>query len=234
MSGEHTRRDLLLAAERLFAAGGIDGPSMREISKAAGQLNTSALQYHFGDRQAVLAAIIDRHHRDIETHRLGLLDALELDGEPPGELDGEPAGEPAGEPGLRALAAALVLPQAARLDHHDGGPEYLQIIAEVTARPERFAASFAAASAAPSMVRWRALVTPFLPPAAVGPPLHRRFAAIRFLNGELATRAREHHRPDHRLFASHLVDLVTAILAAPVSAQTSRHIHSGTPSPADR
>jgi AcrR family transcriptional regulator len=222
MSGEGTRRDLLLAAERLFAADGIDGPSMREISKAAGQLNTSALQYHFGDRQAVLAAIIDRHHRDIESHRLGLLDALELDGELDGDL------------GLRELAAALVLPQAARLDHDDGGPEYLQIIAEVTARPERFAASFAAASAAASMVRWRALVTPFLPPAAVGPPLHRRFAAIRFLNGELATRAREHHRPDHRLFASHLVDLVTALLAAPVSAQTSRHIHSGPPSPADR
>ncbi|WP_261559960.1 TetR/AcrR family transcriptional regulator [Frankia tisae] len=222
MSGEDTRRDLLLAAERLFAAGGIDGPSMREISKAAGQLNTSALQYHFGDRQSVLAAIIDRHHRDVEPHRLGLLDTLELDGEPPGES------------GLRELAAALVLPQAARLDHHDGGPEYLQIIAEVTARPERFAASFAAVSAAPSMVRWRALVTPFLPPAAVGPPLHRRFAAIRFLNGELATRAREHHRPDHRLFASHLVDLVTAILAAPVSAQTSRHIHSSPPNPADR
>ncbi|CAJ61698.1 MULTISPECIES: TetR/AcrR family transcriptional regulator [Frankia] len=234
MSGEHTRRDLLLAAERLFAAGGIDGPSMREISKAAGQLNTSALQYHFGDRQAVLAAIIDRHHRDIETHRLGLLDALELDGEPPVGLPGKIPGEPDGNPGLRALAAALVLPQAARLDHHDGGPEYLQIIAEVTARPEHFATSFATASAAPSMVRWRALVTPFLPPAAVGPPLHRRFAAIRFLNGELATRAREHHRPDHRLFASHLVDLVTAILAAPVSAQTSRHIHSDAPSPVDR
>ncbi|WP_261570630.1 TetR/AcrR family transcriptional regulator [Frankia gtarii] len=218
MSGEDTRRDLLLAAERLFAAGGIDGPSMREISKAAGQLNTSALQYHFGDRQSVLAAIIERHHRDVEPHRLGLLDTLEF----------------AGGSGLSELAAALVLPQAARLDHRDGGPEYLQIIAEVTARPERFAASFAAVSAAPSMVRWRALVTPFLPPAAVGPPLHRRFAAIRFLNGELATRAREHHRPDHRLFTSHLVDLVTAILAAPVSAQTSRHIHSGPQNPADR
>ncbi|EIV91516.1 TetR/AcrR family transcriptional regulator [Frankia sp. QA3] len=218
MSGEDTRRDLLVAAERLFAAGGIDGPSMREISKAAGQLNTSALQYHFGGRQSVLAAIIDRHHRDIETHRLGLLDTLEF----------------AGEPELRGLAAALVLPQAARLDHPDGGPEYLQIIAEVTARPERFAGCFAAASAAPSMVRWRGLVTPFLPPAAVGPPLHRRFAAIRFLNGELANRAREHHRPDHRLFASHLVDLVTAILTAPVSAQTNRHIRSSPPSPADR
>ena len=61
-----------------------------------------------------------------------------------------------------------------------------------------------------------------LPPEAVGRPLHRRFAVVRFVHGELASRARERGgRGDHRLFASHLVDLVTAMLAAPVSPWTT-------------
>jgi hypothetical protein len=47
---------------------------------------------------------------------------------------------------VRDLAAALALPQAAKLDDSDGGPEYLQITAEVTARPERFATAFATAA----------------------------------------------------------------------------------------
>jgi hypothetical protein len=38
---------------------------------------------------------------------------------------------------------------------------------------------------------------------------------------ELARRAESPRRKDDRLFASHLIDLVTAILGAPISDQTS-------------
>jgi AcrR family transcriptional regulator len=204
-----TRRELVNAAERLFAAERIDGPSLREISKAAGQLNTNALQYHFGQRDAVLNAILEKHAATIEPHRLGLLDQMDR------SVEVDP----------RDVAAALVLPQAAKLDDADGGPEYLQIVAEVTARQDRFAETFALAAQARSMERWSKRAGALLPPAAVGRPLHRRFAAIRFCTGELASRAREARRRDHRLFTSHLVDLVTAVLSAPVSAETTRLIH---------
>ena len=74
----------------------------------------------------------------------------------------------------------------------------------------------------PSLVRWSQLVEPFLPPQAVGRPLHRRFTAIRFVHNELGSRAKERQRrADHRLFTSHLIDVVCGLLTAPVSAETS-------------
>ena len=208
MAGEETRLDLVTAAERLFAARGIDTPSLREITRDAGQRTTSALQYHFGDRDELLRAVLAKHERDVDRHRHVLLDQHALG-------DG---------PDLGALAAALVLPYVAKLDDPDGGCEYLQVVGEVISRPVRFAGVLPSATAGSSMHRWSRAVGPLLPPEAVGRPLHRRFAAIRFLHGELASRARERSRRDHRLFTSHLVDLVTAVLAAPVSPSTKRLI----------
>jgi hypothetical protein len=51
-------------------------------------------------------------------------------------------------------------------------------------------------------------------------PLHSRFTARRIMFVELARRAESPRRKDDRLFASHLIDLVTAILNAPISKQT--------------
>lgn len=209
MSPTDTRGALLSAAERLFADGGIDGPSLREITRAAGQRNTSALQYHFGDRDELLRAVLERHLRSVDANRSALLDQLDLIG----------GGDE------RGLAAALVLPLVAKLDDADGGPEYLQVAGEVVARPVRFADLLPLLMAGPGMARWSKAVEPLLPAEAVGRPLHRRFAAMRFVHGELASRARERRtRSDHRLFTSHLVDLVTALLAAPVSPDTARLI----------
>jgi AcrR family transcriptional regulator len=59
--GTRTRDRIIEAAERLFAARGIHGVSLREITHAAGQRNNTALQYHFGDRTGVLRAIAERH-----------------------------------------------------------------------------------------------------------------------------------------------------------------------------
>jgi AcrR family transcriptional regulator len=210
-SSVDTRDALVAAAERLFAEAGIDGPSLREITRVASQRNTSALQYHFGDRDDLLRAVLERHERTIETNRQALLDQFELGGD---HCD------------LRALVATLVIPHVAKLNDPDGGREFLQVAAEVVARPVRFAELLPVVIQGRSMLRWSYAVEPLLPSHVVGPPLHRRFAAIRFLHGELASRAREHHAPsDHRLFTSHLVDLITGLLAAPVSADTARLMH---------
>ena len=59
-----------------------------------------------------------------------------------------------------------------------------------------------------------------LPPRVVGPPLHRRYTAMRFAHIELGRRATEVvHRSD-ALFTSHLLDLVTSILVTPLSPET--------------
>lgn len=208
------RLAIVRAAEELFASEGIEGPSLREIARRAGQGNTNAAQYHFGDRDGLLLAVLDRHRSRMEARRDELLDMVE------GTAPVDP----------RTLSTALVAPLVAELAEADGGPAHLQIVAEVLARPVRFATTLDTLWAAPSIRRWSRLVEPLLPPEAVGRPLHRRFAVMRFVHGELASRARERGgRGDHRLFASHLIDLVAAMLSAPVSPWTTELIR-----PADR
>ena len=53
------RLAIVRAAEELFASEGIEGPSLREIARRAGQGNTNAAQYHFGDRDGLLLAVLD-------------------------------------------------------------------------------------------------------------------------------------------------------------------------------
>lgn len=208
-----SRLAIVRAAEELFASEGIEGPSLREIARRAGQGNTNAAQYHFGDRDGLLLAVLARHRDRVEDRRAPLLDEVERS-DPP-------------EP--RSLSTALVAPLVAELTEPDGGAAHLQIVAEVLARPVRFAATLDAHWQAPSIRRWSQLVEPLLPVEAVGRPLHRRFAVLRFVHGELASRARERGgRGDHRLFASHLVDLVTAMLAAPVTPWTTDLIRPST------
>jgi TetR/AcrR family transcriptional regulator, regulator of cefoperazone and chloramphenicol sensitivity len=55
-----TREKLIRAAEYLFARSGLDVP-IREIHERAGQRNASAIQYHFGSKQELITAILDRH-----------------------------------------------------------------------------------------------------------------------------------------------------------------------------
>jgi AcrR family transcriptional regulator len=56
-----TRERFIQAAQQLFAERSIDSVSLNEITVAAGQKNRNALQYHFGNRDGLLQAIIDKH-----------------------------------------------------------------------------------------------------------------------------------------------------------------------------
>src|SRR5690349_7259062 len=74
---EVTKRQLISAAESLFAERGIDGVSLREITVAAGVRNSTALQYHFGTREGLVRAVLKKHFDGIEVHRNALLDEYE-------------------------------------------------------------------------------------------------------------------------------------------------------------
>ena len=192
-----TRERLIAAAEELFAAQGIEAVSLREIVRASGARNATALQYHFGDRAGLVRAVLEKHHLDVDTRRHALLDELGPD------LD------------LRSLARALVEPLAAKLP--DAGA-YLQIMAELMNRPSPALDPAAFDDPADSMFRWRTLAASLLSEEALR--LHRRFVVLRFAVVELARRADTGPHADDRLFTSHLVDLVTALLDAAVSAET--------------
>jgi AcrR family transcriptional regulator len=69
-----TRDKLLDAAARLFAEHGIDNVSIAQIVRRAGQRNASAVQYHFGNRDEVLRALLARHVPAIAEQRHQLLE----------------------------------------------------------------------------------------------------------------------------------------------------------------
>lgn len=211
-AGAETRERIINAAERLFAERGIAGVSLREINRAAGQSNTGAVQYHFGDRDGLVRAIIDKHRRDTEPRRHALLDSY----------------EDTGATDIRALVAALVQPLAAKLADPDGGREYLQIAAEFYSRPDRFETLVPNRDPNASMERWNSLVDAFVS-CDQSTVSRTRFATIRFVLQELSRRSASAPRDDDRLFVSHLADLAVALLTTQPSPQTTRLTEAPTP-----
>jgi AcrR family transcriptional regulator len=207
-----TRTQILVAAERLFAEQGI-GASLREISRAAGQGNTRAAQYHFGDRDGLILAVLEPHRQDTGTRRHALLDEYEQTGVSDG----------------RALAAALVLPLATKLGDASGR-RYLQIATEyllTTPRDE------ALARQAPddSILRWHRLLDELTDTRARRDPFQRyapRVSAVRVVLIALARRAaaatvgETDSGPDvdEELFVSFLTDQAAALLAVTMSTES--------------
>lgn len=67
---------LIDVAERLFAMHGIDGVSLLEIGRAAGQANKFAVQYHFGTRENLVSAIFETRLARIADRRRIIMDRL--------------------------------------------------------------------------------------------------------------------------------------------------------------
>ena len=67
------RQRILKAGERLFARDGIVGARARDIAALAGQQNPSALHYHFGSRQGLVAEILNRYAAEIDEREAELL-----------------------------------------------------------------------------------------------------------------------------------------------------------------
>ena len=71
-----TKERILDVAERLFADRGFPATSLRDITSEAG-VNVASVNYHFGCKEALLAAALERRFGPINTMRLELLDELE-------------------------------------------------------------------------------------------------------------------------------------------------------------
>jgi AcrR family transcriptional regulator len=95
-SPEPARRQILDAALELFAVQGITGVSLREIRLAAKQGNSAALQYHFGTKDGLLRALLERELPLLVDRRRALLAAA----------------RGSGDDDVRSVAAVFVLPYA--------------------------------------------------------------------------------------------------------------------------
>lgn len=76
MGTEETKERLLDAAERLFARHGYHNTSLRAITAAA-NANLAAVNYHFGNKEALMAAVLERRLIPLNNARLKRLNAVE-------------------------------------------------------------------------------------------------------------------------------------------------------------
>ncbi|MDO5745565.1 MAG: helix-turn-helix domain-containing protein, partial [Micrococcaceae bacterium] len=74
--GDKAREILMDAAEELFATHGIDAVSNRKIAERAGTANHSAIAYHFGNRDELIRALINRHLGQLEGRKAELIAGL--------------------------------------------------------------------------------------------------------------------------------------------------------------
>ncbi|WP_066921624.1 TetR/AcrR family transcriptional regulator [Steroidobacter denitrificans] len=210
-----TRAKLISVAERLFAERSIEGVSLNEISKAAAQRNSNVCQYHFGDKQGLLQAILDKHVPGIAAAREVML----------GRLQGSPSRR-----WLRPLAEALVRPVAAKLHDADGGREFIRINAQLIALHTLSVRGVPASTMrlAHADRFTRALQRALRAAAVPGPVARNRgmLAAVLVFHGlddysRLLDAAGERRATvDIRLFVANLEDAVVALLSAAVSAGT--------------
>lgn len=112
-----TRAKLISVAERLFAESGVDGVTLQQIGKTAGQSNAAVCQYHFGDKETLLQAILDKHIPGIVRRRHALLDQLDQ----------------SGPVKLNDVVRALIYPVAEKLMDPDGGEDFIRINAQLVA-----------------------------------------------------------------------------------------------------
>lgn len=72
----NTRQKILDAAEKLFARHGFESTSLRSIIASAG-VNLAAIHYHFGSKEGLVRAVIERRFAPVNDERLRLLAEFE-------------------------------------------------------------------------------------------------------------------------------------------------------------
>jgi AcrR family transcriptional regulator len=112
---------LLDAAERLWGERGMEGVSLQEIRLAAGQRNSSALQFYFGDREGLRLALAQRHLPQLAALQQELYQGLVDQGR---------------QNDLAGLVEVLVRPIAEYLRRGPSERAWLRIAAADLGRPE--------------------------------------------------------------------------------------------------
>jgi AcrR family transcriptional regulator len=204
-----TRAALLEEGALLFARQGVDGVTARELHAAVGARNESALHYHFGGRDGLVAAILTAHLAVIEERRGLLVARLESEGR---------TGD------VRELVGALARPMADDLAT-PLGRAHLRLVARLDRPSLAYERPFRVTSspAGTAVVGWLADALSGLPQRL----RVERLAALRIqLIGLFASRAElvddGGGRPaSHRVFLENLIDTLVAGLTAPPSADTT-------------
>ncbi|MDP6377154.1 MAG: TetR family transcriptional regulator [Pseudomonadales bacterium] len=206
--GDQTKRQLMRAAESLFAEQGLANVSVRAIVTAAGQRNESALHYHFGGREGLIAALHEERTGQIREEREGMLANLLRGG---------------GALALHDLASVMVRPVFQLAGRDSGFRDYLKVFAHLVLFSGRQLSVLLAEYEAADVEEARRTL------ARTCPQLDPRLLDVRFENAArfatlaMSKRARERgtfRGKQAEFFISNLVDTVAAMLAAAPSTET--------------
>ncbi len=198
----HGRERLLDAALELLDENGIDGASARAIAQASGHRNVAAVNYHFGNRDKLVRAVVARHAALLDRDRHALLDELEA------------AGAVTPRDGLTALLRPIVrqLDEAA-------GRRYVRLLNQAINHPAYhreanigFASSAvrAAVHVAPALAHLSPAKQAVRAQNALGAALYALAEQARQIDGDVATRP----LLDGAAFEEELVVTMLAALAA--------------------
>jgi AcrR family transcriptional regulator len=206
--GDQTKQKLIDAAARLFAQRGADVVSLAEITQAAGQRNTSALHYHFGNREGLLEALLRPHISEIRDRRLDLL--AQAESTPPSDL--------------RAPAEAMVRPVAELAQRGWRERAFLHIGAEINATGDRLPPRIQSIFNDTAGFKVHDLLAarlPRLPPAILDERVTTLFMFVSRAVSDRARALEARHRVEPLLsdeeFISNLLDMVVGALSAPVT-----------------
>ncbi len=205
--GEATREHILDVAEQLWGERGVSNVSLREIRLAAGARNTAAVHFHFGDRDGLLDALIDRHVSRIGDRQRDLWEAIVADAQ---------TDDP------RRLVELLVRPCAEYLTLGPSERAWVKIMAHLAAAPDIRLNVMVAIAPTQGVGAGRALheqMARVLPDSIAR---ERMFVCARMAVNVCADRARlvdslrgKRNRLSDEVFVENLIDMVLGALTAP-------------------
>ena len=202
------------AGERLFAEHGIHGAQIRDIVKAGGQANDSAVHYHFGSRDGLIYAICAYHIERMEPERQRRVDAHT-------------------PPDLETLLADMVECTGALLDD-ESGRYFLRITAQLVGyagiRSGLIPEPLNGTALRTQLDQLQAICEQAMP---VPVALERITIAIGTMATTMADRAAAiergaHPTLDHEQFVANLTSMLSAALSAPVPGVKRRRRRTAT------
>lgn len=205
---------ILTAAGELFGQQEIAMVSQRQILQAAGQRNTSAIQYHFGSREGLLRAVFERGVARIDARRSQLVDELDASGK---------------QPVVGDYINALVRPLCEQRSDGESGIQTLRFLDQVLKDPDLRMMEIMKGMDSGMRRAHQGVVhcLPDMPPMLLR---YRLYAGSRAASGVLCDWDRSRKLDDLAdIFTDDLVAMVLAMVTAPVAPDALRRL-TGKPS----
>lgn len=124
MSQHDTKERILDAAEELFARDGFHGTSLRAITAFA-EVNLASVNYHFGSKDALIEAVLERRLTPLNAERLQRLEQVREQAEKAGT-----------RPDLRETLAAFVEPTMHFRDSCSGAENFVVLVGRALHEPD--------------------------------------------------------------------------------------------------